>query len=141
MPANILRGIITKIINTTHHNMKKIIICEDEQVLQKALSIELLGAGFEVMSAMDGEAGLALIKKDLPDLVLLDLMMPKMPGFEVLKKLKEDETTKHIPVIILSNLGQDEDRKKGLELGAADYYVKSATDLSLLTEKIKNILK
>ncbi len=121
--------------------MKKIIVCEDEQVLQKALSIELLGAGFEVMSALDGEAGLALIKKELPDLVLLDLMMPKMPGFEVLKRLKEDESTKNIPVIILSNLGQDEDKEKGLALGAKDYYVKSSTDLSLLTEKIQNILK
>ena len=120
--------------------MKKIIILEDEQVLQKALSIELLGAGFEVMSALDGEAGLALIQKEMPDLVLLDLAMPKMNGFEVLKKLKESDATKNIAVIILSNLGSDEDKKKGMELGAKDYYVKSSTDLSLLTEKINKIL-
>jgi len=120
--------------------MKKIIVLEDEQVLQKALSIELLGAGFEVLSALDGEAGLALVKKELPDLVLLDLTMPKMNGFDVLKNLKEDATTKSIPVIILSNLGQDEDKEKGLALGATDYYVKSSTDLSLLTEKITKIL-
>ncbi len=121
--------------------MKKIIICEDEKVLQKALSIELLGAGFEVMSALDGEAGLELIKKEMPDLVLLDITMPKMSGFDVLQKLKENEPTKNIPVIILSNLGQDEDKEKGLTLGAKDYYVKSSTDLSLLTEKINSILK
>ena len=121
--------------------MKKIIVVEDEDVLVKALSIELLGAGFEVMSALDGEAGLALIQKEEPDLVLLDLTMPKLPGFEVLKKLKEEANTKHIPVVILSNLGQDEDKKKGLELGAVDYFVKSSTDLSLLTEKIKKILE
>ncbi len=120
--------------------MKKIIVLEDEQVLQKALSIELLGAGFEVLSALDGEAGLALVRKELPDLVLLDLTMPKMNGFDVLKNLKEDATTKSIPVIILSNLGQDEDKAKGLALGAKDYYVKSSTDLSLLTEKIKKII-
>ena len=120
--------------------MKKIIVVEDEDVLVKALSIELLGAGFEVSSALDGEAGLALIQKEKPDLVLLDLTMPKLPGFEVLKKLKEEASTKHIPVVILSNLGQDEDKKKGLELGAVDYFVKSSTDLSLLTEKIKKIL-
>ena len=119
---------------------KKIVVVEDEDVLVKALSIELLGAGFEVSSALDGEAGLALIQKEKPDLVLLDLTMPKLPGFEVLKKLKEEAHTKNIPVVILSNLGQDEDKKKGLELGAVDYFVKSSTDLSLLTEKIKKIL-
>ena len=121
--------------------VKKIVVVEDEDVLVKALSIELLGAGFGVMSALDGEAGLALIQKEKPDLVLLDLTMPKLPGFEVLKKLKEEAHTKDIPVVILSNLGQDEDKKKGLELGAVDYFVKSSTDLSLLTEKIKKILE
>lgn len=121
--------------------MKKIIIVEDEQVLQKALSIELLGAEFQVLSALDGQAGLALIQKEKPDLVLLDLTMPKMPGFEVLKNLKADPATKSIPVIILSNLGQDEDKEKGMSLGAADYFVKSSTDLSVLSEKIKKMLK
>ncbi len=120
--------------------MAKIIVLEDEQVLQKALSIELLGAGFEVLSALDGEAGLTLIRKENPDLVLLDLTMPKLPGFEVLQQLKSDKKTSAIPVVILSNLGQDADKKKGMELGAEDYFVKSSTDLSLLTEKIKKIL-
>lgn len=121
--------------------MKKIIVLEDEEVLVKALSIELLGAGFEVKSASDGEAGLKLIEDEGPDLVLLDLTMPKLSGFEVLKKIKEDKNLKHIPVIILSNLGQDEDKKKGLELGAEDYFVKSSTDLTVLTEKLKTLLK
>ena len=121
--------------------MKKIIVVEDETILQKALSIELLGAGFAVMSALDGEAGLALIKKEMPDLVLLDLTMPKLSGFDVLSALKKEKSTNSIPVVILSNLGQDEDKAKGLKLGAVDYYVKSSTDLSELTEKIKKILK
>lgn len=121
--------------------MKKIIVVEDEQILQKALSIELLGAGFEVMSALDGVAGLALIQKEIPDLVLLDLTMPKMNGFDVLKELKTKVETKSIPVIILSNLGQDQDKEKAMSLGAIDYFVKSSTDLSLLTQKIEKTLK
>ena len=120
--------------------MKKLIIVEDEAILQKAMSIELLGPEVQVLAASDGEAGLSLIQKEHPDLVLLDLMLPKLGGFEVLKKLKEDAATKDIKVVILSNLGQDEDKKKGLELGAVDYYVKSSTDLSDLSEKVKGLL-
>ena len=119
--------------------IKKIVVVEDEGILSKALSIELLSAGYQVLTANNGEAGLALVQKELPDLVLLDLMLPKMNGFDVLAALKKDEATKAIRVIILSNLGQDEDRKKGLALGALDYYVKSSTDLSAITEKIKNL--
>lgn len=119
---------------------KKVVIVEDEPILLKALSLELLGAGYEVLGAADGEAGLALIKKEKPGLVLLDLILPKKLGFEVLKELKEDPKTKAIPVVILSNLGQDEDKKKGKELGAVDYFVKSSTDLSEVTKLVGKIL-
>ncbi len=120
--------------------MKTIVVVEDEPILLKALSIELLGAGFNVLSASNGEAGLDLIKKEKPDFVLLDLMLPKMSGFDVLEAVKKIPELKKIPVIILSNLGQDEDRQKGLKLGAADYYVKSSTDLEQLTQKITRLL-
>ena len=120
--------------------MKKIVLIEDEQILLKAMSVELLSAGLQVVSASNGEAGLALVKKELPDLVLLDLVMPKMSGFDVLKELKTDGHTKSIPVIILSNLGQDDDIKKGMALGAADYYVKASTDLSDISKKINTLL-
>ncbi len=120
--------------------MKKIVVIEDETVLQKAMSIELLGAGYTVMTAGDGEAGLELVKKVMPDLLLLDLIIPKLGGFEVLKALKADETTKNIPVVILSNLGQDEDKKKGMDLGAVDYYIKSSTDLSEITKKVEGLI-
>ncbi len=120
--------------------MKKIIVVEDEQILLKALSIELLSAGFQVITAANGEAGLQLIQKEHPDMALLDITMPKLNGFEVLKKLKDDPATKAIPVIVLSNMGQDEDRKKGLDLGAIDYFVKSSTDLTVLSNKIKALL-
>ncbi len=120
--------------------MKKIIIVEDETVLQKAMSIELLSAGYQALTASNGEAGLELIKQEKPDLVLLDLMLPKLNGFEVLAKLKADEGTKNIPVVILSNLGQDEDKKKGLALGAVDYYIKASTDLSEITKKVEALI-
>jgi len=118
----------------------KIIILEDDHILLKALNIELLSSGFEVLSATDGEIGLKLICEKKPDLVLLDLVMPKMHGFEVLTKLKNNMDTKDIPVIILSNLGQDEEIKKGMKLGALDYYKKASTDLSKLSDKIKKVL-
>lgn len=118
----------------------KIVILEDDRILLKALNIELLSNGFEVLSAADGECGLKLVGKEKPDLVLLDLVMPKMHGFEVLTKLKKNKNTKNIPVIILSNLGQDEEIKKGMKLGALDYYKKASTDLSELSEKIKKSL-
>ena len=120
--------------------MKTIVVVEDEPILLKALSIELLGAGFNVLSASNGEAGLDLIKKEKPDFVLLDLVLPKMSGFDVLEAVKKIPELKKIPVIILSNLGQDEDRQKGLKLGAVDYYVKSSTDLEQLTQKITRLL-
>ncbi len=120
--------------------MKKIILLEDEEILLKALSIQLLSAGFDVLTASNGEAGLALIKKEKPDLVLLDILMPKMDGFQVLAELKKDKELKHIPVIVLSNQGQDEEKEKGLKLGAIDYYVKSSTDLTDLTKKVQKVL-
>ncbi len=119
---------------------KKIIILEDDRILLKALNIELISNGFEVLSATDGVAGIKIIEKEKPDLILLDLVMPKMHGFEVLKKLKNNKNTKNIPVIILSNLGQEEEIKKGMELGAFDYYKKASTDLSELSDKIKKSL-
>jgi DNA-binding response OmpR family regulator len=120
--------------------IKKIIVIEDEQILLRALNVELLSQGFEVLSAKDGESGLRLIIEQLPQLVLLDLILPKLHGFEVLKALKDNEKTKDIPVIILSNLGQDSDIKKAKELGAADYFVKASTDLSRLSNIINIIL-
>lgn len=121
--------------------MKTIAVIEDDTILLKALNVELLSSNFNVISASDGEAGLELVKKEKPDLVLLDLIMPKKTGFEVLEGLKKNKGTAKIPVIILSNLGQDEDIKKAKKLGAKDFYHKSSTNLKDLTEKINIILK
>ena len=120
--------------------VKKIVVVEDEPILLKALNLELLSADFVVFSASNGEAGVELITKEKPDLVLMDAMMPKMGGFEALGLLKKQASTKEIPVIILSNLGQDSDKEKAAKLGAVDYFVKSSTDLEVLVERIKKLL-
>ncbi len=118
---------------------KKIVIVEDDKILLKALNVELLGVGFDVISAVDGEAGLKLVKKEIPDLVILDLLLPKMNGFDVLAALKEDEATKNIPIVILTNLGEDENRKKGMEMGATDYLIKSSVGIEDITTKVNQI--
>jgi DNA-binding response OmpR family regulator len=119
---------------------KKIVLIEDDQILLKALNMELLKQGYEILSSIDGQNGLALVKKEMPDLIILDLVLPKMHGFNVLEMLKVDANTRKIPVIILSNLGQIDDVKKGIKLGAEDYYIKASTDLSDLSKKIKKLL-
>lgn len=119
---------------------KKILFIEDESALQKAATQVLSETGYEVSSALDGETGLRVAKELLPDLILLDLILPKKNGFEVLKELKENEQTKKIPVIILSNLESGGDVQKSLELGATTYLVKTNYSLQDVVEKIKGIL-
>lgn len=115
---------------------KKILLADDEQFITIAYRDGLQRAGFIVVVARDGDETLILAKKEMPDVILLDLIMPKLNGFEVLKDLKKDAKLAKIPVVILSNLGQDSDEKEALKLGATDFYVKS--DLSL-EDLIKNI--
>jgi len=97
--------------------------------------------GYEIISALDGEIGLRLAKTKKPDLILLDLILPKVHGFEVLEQLKGDEKTKDIPVIILTNLEKMEDVEKAIKMGATTYLVKSNYNLEEVTDKIKNALK
>lgn len=121
--------------------MPKIVVVEDEPLLLKALNIELLSAKYKIISATDGEAAWKAIRDQKPDLVLLDLVLPKLSGFEVLRIMKENQDTKKIPVIILSNLGQKEDMLRGLSLGADDFFIKSNTELTQIIDKIKILLK
>lgn len=122
-------------------SMKKILFIEDEPTLQKAVGEVLTQEGIEVLSALDGERGLELVKKEKPDLVLLDLILPKKDGFEVLRAMKEDENSKDIPVIVLTNLEGMGDVEKALSLGATTYLVKASYELEDVVEKIKQILK
>jgi CheY-like chemotaxis protein len=120
---------------------KKILFVEDEPTLQKVVGEILNQKGFKVFSAMDGEKGLELIKKERPDLILLDLILPKKDGFEVLKEIKEDEELKSIPVIVLTNLEGMGDVEKALSLGATTYLVKANYELDDVVKKIEEILE
>lgn len=101
-----------------------ILYIEDELFFSDTISRKLEGVGFTVVTAPDGEVGLDAAQKQHFDLILLDLILPKMDGFEVLKKLKEDAKTKHVPVVVLSNLSSDENKRRGEVLGADRFYVK-----------------
>ncbi|MBI3684921.1 response regulator [Candidatus Azambacteria bacterium] len=120
--------------------MTKVLFIEDETTLQKTLSEILKSSGFSVQNAYDGEAGLALAKKSRPNIILLDLILPKMDGFAVLAELKKDEQLKDTPVIVLTNLEAVEDVEKVIALGATTYLVKANYDLPEIVAKIKEIL-
>jgi DNA-binding response OmpR family regulator len=120
--------------------MKKILFVEDEPNLQKAIGELLRQEGFQIFEAFDGVQGLEIAAKEKPDLILLDLILPKKDGFEVLKELKADSKLKGIPVIILSNLEGTGDVEKALELGATTYLVKANYELNDVLNLIKNNL-
>jgi len=120
---------------------KLIIFVEDEPALQKVLGATLEQSGYEVKSAFDGQSGLALIKQFKPAMVLLDLILPKKDGFEVLQEIKNDPETKDIPVIVLTNLESPHDVEKAIKLGATTYLVKANYELHEVMEKIKELVK
>ena len=120
--------------------MKKILFIEDESALQKTLGEVFEQEGYQLISALDGESGLRLAQKEKPNLILLDLILPKLHGFDVLKKLKADKETEHIPVIVLTNLEGIEEVEKAIELGATTYLIKAQYSLEEVIEKIKKAL-
>jgi DNA-binding response OmpR family regulator len=120
--------------------MKKILFIEDEAALQKTFRDVLEKEGYQMISALDGESGLRLARSEKPDLILLDLILPRKDGFEVLKELKEDEATKGIPVIVLTNLEDIESVEKAIELGATTYLVKAQYTLEEVIQKVKKAL-
>ena len=120
--------------------MKKILFVEDEAALQEAFGDVLRQANYKVISALDGEIGFRLAKTENPDLIMLDLMLPKVHGFEVLQMLKKDPVTKDIPVIVLTNLEKMEDIDKAIELGAKTYLVKMQYNLEEVIDKVKKII-
>jgi len=121
--------------------MKKVLFIEDEPSLQKALSLSLKAQGFDVLSAFDGESGLSMVKESKPDLVLLDLILPKMDGFTVLEELKKMPETKDMPVIVLTNLDDTEDVQRVLDLGATNYLIKASYNTEDIAGKVKEILE
>lgn len=120
---------------------QSIIVVEDESFLSKVLAERLEDEGFgHIDVAGNGEEALAMIKNHHPNIVLLDMILPKMNGFEVLEILQADPKLKKIPVLVLSNLGQDQDIEQAKKLGARDYIVKSNFSLQKVVEKIMSIL-
>lgn len=121
--------------------MKKILVVEDDPFLSKAFSLKLTNAGFEAILIKDGQEVMDGARKVLPDLILLDLMLPHRSGFEILTDLKQDAKLKDIPVLILTNLGQEEEKERGLKMGALEYLVKTDIKLEEVVEKINDYLK
>jgi len=120
---------------------KKILIIEDDKFLRELIAQKLIKEGYDIAEAIDGEKGIKAVEEEQPDLVLLDLILPGIDGFEVLAKMKEDPKMAQFPVIILSNLGQKDDIERGLKMGAVDYMIKAHFTPGEIIEKVKAVLK
>jgi len=121
-------------------NGKKVVLVEDDSLMAGILATHLISEGLAVVSVTDGAKAFERIKDEHPDIVLLDIILPSMSGFDVLQKLKQDETTKAIPVLIISNLGSKEEIQKGMSLGAAGYLVKANSTVEEITAKAVEVL-
>jgi two-component system, OmpR family, phosphate regulon response regulator PhoB len=117
-----------------------ILVVEDDRFLRRACEVSLQQRGFVVKSATDGEVGLHLAREAKPDLILLDLLMPKVSGIEVLKQLRADPATAGIPVVILSNSSREEDKSHASRLGAVGYYVKANLSLRTLGDEVSRLV-
>src|SRR3990167_3315841 len=122
-------------------NIMRLLLIEDDVFFRKFYVEKLKEKGFEVDEADDGEQGLEKIRTVKPDLVVLDIILPKKDGFEVLKTLQGDTLLKKIPVLVFSTLGQETDIEKAKKLGAADYVNKSLFDFNNLLAKINTLTK
>ena len=119
---------------------KKILIIEDEQVIADALKMGLVESNYKAVVAYDGEDGLEQAKKNKPDLILLDLLLPKKDGMTVLRELREDKITINVPVMILSQLSDTNKISEGVSLGVVGYLVKVDFSLAEVVEKVKSVL-
>ena len=119
---------------------KKILLIEDDKFLRKVINKKLSKEGYLVIEAIDGEKGLKAIEEEKPDLVLLDLVLPEIDGFEVLAKMKTNPAISKIPVIILSNLGEKEEIEKGFRMGAKDYLIKAHLTPGEIVDRIESVL-
>ncbi|MCH7882919.1 response regulator [Patescibacteria group bacterium] len=121
-------------------NNKKILILEDDAALVKALSQALEKEGYAVLSALDGDAGFKLIEEEKPDLIILDIILPRKSGHEVMQEISKREELKQIPVVVLTNLESSQDVDKMMRLGAKCYLIKSDHSLEEVVEKVKESL-
>ena len=121
--------------------MQKILIVEDEKVLAEAEKEEFRSRGYDVKIAKDGQEGLELSRSFSPDIIVLDLILPRKGGLAVLKELKSDAELKEIPVVVLTNLAEDRAVKDAMDLGAVDYFVKTEKSIFDMVDKAENYLK
>ena len=119
---------------------KKVLIVEDESFLKDLLSMKFSSEGVDLVHADDGEEALKRAREEKPDVILLDLVLPDMNGFDVLKKVKTDPETASIPVVVLSNLGQEGDVEKGKTLGADEFLIKANFSLDEVIVKVRAVL-
>lgn len=120
--------------------MTKVVVADDDRMFRKAAETTLRRQGYSVATASDGEEALQLIRSEQPDIIVLDLIMPKLQGFDVLQILKQDALTSDIPVIVLSSLTQEQDKQEALDLGAVAYFNKSTFSLSELVKQVEHTL-
>lgn len=120
---------------------KEILVIEDDQFLVKIYESKFKKEGFAVRSAYDGKEGLKEVKKKLPNIIILELILPNLDGFSFLEKIKKEPKLAGVPVIILTDLGQKADIERGKELGAVEYFVKVDTPLSKIIKTIKKYIK
>ncbi len=121
-------------------NQKNILLVEDEPLLANLLKQRLEKENFIVNLAQDGEEALKFLKNQKPDLILLDIILPKISGFELMEKLKSAPEIQKAPIIIISNLGQEKDVTKGYSLGAIEYFIKAQVSIEELVSQIKSFL-
>jgi len=119
---------------------KKILIIEDEEILLNLLQKKLTNEGYDISIARDGEEGLLKMKEIKPNLILLDIVMPKLGGFEVMEKMLKDEKLKDIPVIIISNSGQPVEIERAKELGVKDWLIKTEFDPQEVIDKVVKVI-
>ena len=120
---------------------KRILLVEDDRFLRKAAEVRLRRAGYTVITAADGEEAIATAKTTRPDLVLLDLIMPRMQGFEVLRLLRTEPNMDGVPIVVLTNLSQDADRERAMTQGANGYLIKANMSLDALADAVGDVLK
>jgi CheY-like chemotaxis protein len=120
---------------------RRVLLIEDDRFLRRAGEASLRQRGFAVTVAADGQEGLAKVREEIPDLILLDLLMPKVSGLEVLRTLRAEEKTRSIPVLILSNSSREQDLQEIKELGVTDYLVKANLSLQELGDRVARLLE
>ncbi len=127
--------------NIDNSQFKKVLLVEDDEFLSSIIKARLSKSGVEITHAKNGEDAIKSLQTSIPDLILLDLILPKMSGFEVMQQIRENPQVQNAPIIIISNLGQPEDIQKGKTLGAVEYFIKAKTSIDDLVNNILGFLK